>query len=64
MFVLHLKRNKQQNNKNSENILDYEETCEHTFFPIDSTLEVLACSKCGFVVKSEDVVVKDKNPFS
>lgn len=26
-------------------------TCEHKFMPIDSTGEVLACIKCGFVVK-------------
>lgn len=26
-------------------------TCEHNFMPIDSTGEVLACTKCGFVVK-------------
>lgn len=26
-------------------------TCEHKFMPVDSTGEVLACIKCGFVVK-------------
>ena len=25
--------------------------CEHKFMPVDSTGEVLACTKCGFVVK-------------
>ncbi len=26
-------------------------TCKHNFMPIDSTGIVLACSKCGYVVK-------------
>ena len=26
-------------------------TCAHKFMPVDSTGEVLACIKCGFVVK-------------
>ena len=26
-------------------------TCEHKFMPVDSTNSVLACVKCGFVVK-------------
>ncbi len=35
---------------------DYQEvdealTCEHNFMPVDSTGTVLACTKCGFVVK-------------
>ena len=28
-----------------------EEKCNHEFMPIDSTGEVLACIKCGFIVK-------------
>lgn len=35
--------------------------CEHVFLPIDSSGEVLACSKCGLVVKREDL--KDVNIF-
>ncbi len=27
--------------------------CEHNFMPVDSTGEVLACTKCGFVVKQK-----------
>lgn len=38
------------------------ESCEHTFLPIDSTKEVLACSKCGLVVKTQDLK-SDKNFF-
>lgn len=26
-------------------------TCKHNFMPIDSTGKILACSKCGYVVK-------------
>lgn len=43
---------------------DYEEKCEHTFFPIDSTGETLACSKCGMIVKNNSLSAKPKNPFS
>ncbi|MBQ7126354.1 hypothetical protein IJO12_04640 [bacterium] len=29
-------------------------TCEHNFMPIDSTGDILACTKCGFVVKKNE----------
>lgn len=56
----------------SENLLNYiplEEdiekqedlNCEHIFLPIDSTGEILACSKCGDLKKRSDL--KDKNIF-
>lgn len=35
--------------------------CEHIFMPIDSTGEILACSKCGLVVRKKDL--KKKNIF-
>ena len=28
-------------------------TCEHNFMPVDSTGLILACTKCGFVVKRD-----------
>lgn len=28
---------------------DYE-SCDHIFMPIDSTGEVLSCTKCGFII--------------
>lgn len=28
-----------------------DEDCEHEFLPVDSTKELLACIKCGFIVK-------------
>lgn len=43
-----------------DNIEDYE-ACEHIFLPVDSTGEILACSKCGLVVNKKDL--KDKNIF-
>lgn len=35
----------------TENFEDEALTCEHNFMPIDSTQTVLACTKCGFVIK-------------
>ena len=39
--------------------------CDHVFMPIDSTKTVLACSKCGFVIKNTKTKFSeiDKNPF-
>lgn len=34
------------------------EPCEHDFRPIDSTGEILACIKCGFIVKLKDNDIK------
>lgn len=56
----------------SENLLNYiplEEdietqddlNCEHIFMPIDSTGEILACSKCGVLKKRSEL--KGKNIF-
>ena len=37
-----------------------EENCEHEFRPIDSTGKILACIKCGFIVKlNENDIKKD-----
>ena len=40
--------------------------CNHVFMPIDSTKKVLACSKCGFVIKNDKMKFSetDKNPFA
>lgn len=37
------------------------ESCEHTFMPLDSTNETLSCTKCGMIVKREEL--KKKNFF-
>lgn len=41
--------------------IENSEECEHIFLPVDSTGEILACSKCGLVVNKEDL--KDINIF-
>ena len=40
-----------------------EEECRHDFRPVDSTGEILACIKCGFIVKLKDNYkeISDKN---
>ena len=43
-----------------DDIENFEE-CDHVFLPLDSTGEILACSKCGLVVKREEL--KDVNIF-
>lgn len=40
---------------------DYE-NCEHTFMPIDSTNQVLSCTKCGILKKRNEL--KKKNIFT
>jgi hypothetical protein len=44
------KRNTKKEPKELEKI-----ECEHTFLPVDSTKKVLACSKCGMLIKSEEL---------
>lgn len=35
---------------------DFEsDNCEHVFMPIDSTGEILACSKCGLIKKKSEL---------
>ncbi|GBF23509.1 hypothetical protein tpqmel_0913 [Candidatus Gastranaerophilus sp. (ex Termes propinquus)] len=38
-------------------------SCQHIFVPVDSTGQVLACSKCGYVVRAEDLKKIKENPF-
>lgn len=66
MYILELIAKLIKNKKiksQSEELKWEEETCEHVFLPIDSTGDVLACSKCGFVIKKKDLKIKPKNPF-
>jgi hypothetical protein len=37
---------------------DDDADCEHDFRPIDSTGKILACIKCGFIVKLKDNDIK------
>lgn len=39
----------------SPDLIEDFETCEHVFMPIDSTGEVLACTKCGVLANKKDV---------
>lgn len=42
----------------SPNDLEDTSTCSHIFLPIDSTKKILACTKCGLVVKKENLKLK------
>lgn len=58
-FINWLNKNKRGKGANPEQILkeDFREpeddalNCIHKFMPVDSTGNVLACTKCGFVIK-------------
>ncbi len=62
IFIKWLNKNKRGNCANPEGLFsetnieteDEALECQHNFMPIDSTGEVLACTKCGFVVKKRD----------
>lgn len=41
--------------------IENSDNCEHIFLPLDSSGELLACSKCGLVVKKDEL--KDINIF-
>ena len=63
LVKLYLKHAKKDNKLQIANIEDNAEledvvTCKHNFMPIDSTQEVLACSKCGYVITKKRL---DKN---
>ena len=61
LFIKWLNKNKRGDGANPNNIYaakdiakpeeDEALTCNHNFMPVDSTDTVLACTKCGFVVK-------------
>ena len=63
LIKLYLKHTKKNNKIHIAGIEDNAEledviTCTHNFMPIDSTQEVLACSKCGYVITKKRL---DKN---
>lgn len=59
MYILELLFSllKKRKNKSESKRFSYEpaenidEKCEHIFLPIDSTKKVLACTKCGYILK-------------
>ena len=52
---------KKQNSQQNEVV--EEQSCEHIFVPIDSTKRILACTKCGFMVRVDPNKIKKQNPF-
>ena len=40
-----------------------EPECDHVFLPIDSTKKILACSKCGMLMKAKDMQIKPPANF-
>ena len=49
------KKEKAVYNPLSETESDDDENCEHTFMPIDSTNEILSCTKCGILKKKSEL---------
>lgn len=45
--------------KKPQKLPEEKEKCDHLFVPIDSTGRILACSKCGALLKK----AKPKSPF-
>lgn len=41
-------------NEDLNNVDSTDENCIHNFFPIDSSGEILSCSKCGILIKKND----------
>jgi len=48
-------------NYGEKNVINEYENCEHVFMPLDSTNELLSCTKCGILVKRSEL--KNKNFF-
>ena len=46
---------KLKNCKKEKNVQEDIEYCNHTFLPLDSSGEYLACSKCGVVIKNPNI---------
>lgn len=35
--------------------------CKHNFMPVDSTGNILACSKCGYLISKQKLLKRKKN---
>lgn len=55
------KKDKFASNYSSNEEFQEYENCEHVFMPIDSTNEILSCTKCGILKKRSEF--KNKNFF-
>ena len=60
LFINWLNKNKRGDGANPDGLYkekfvdEEEEMCEHKFMPVDSTKNVLACVKCGYVIKKNE----------
>ena len=69
LFFKWLNKNKRGTSANPDRIYegDYKEpedealSCKHEFMPVDSTGNVLACIKCGYVIKKRNFINKNNN---
>ena len=43
------------NKRPPQKISEENEICEHVYLPVDSTKEVLACTKCGKLIRRKDI---------
>lgn len=68
LFIKWLNKNNRGEGANPNNIYkerfepekDEAKNCKHNFMPVDSTGNVLACTKCGFVVKRNENIKDNK----
>lgn len=74
MYIIELFFKLKEDYKNKRGLFSYknkpvkkevepQEKCSHIFIPIDSTKEVLACSKCGMLVKKSEIKRDNKGNF-
>ena len=49
-----------KNKKETKEEKQEEEVCEHVFLPVDSTKKILACAKCGLLLKTDDILNKEQ----
>ncbi len=56
--LLKSRKKSQTKNNNGDEDVELYEKCEHIFVPVDSTEQTLACSKCGLVVKKNQLLKK------
>lgn len=63
-LIAKLKFRKKASKKTEEPLVE-EEKCRHILVPIDSTKKILACSKCGFLIKRSELPqnLRNKNIF-
>ena len=54
--IVKIIQKKEQTPIENENI-----QCEHIFLPVDSTKKVLACTKCGQIIKTENLEKQQKS---